>query len=109
MMLHPMKPNFFSLTNFIFEALGLVLGSESVSNIVLLLPVKSRTPLTTLYTCGTATSLLKHRELGLPVFASHVCELKNLHLEILLLVEFGGISAGLGELLETAALPKDRH
>lgn len=34
-------------------------------------------------------------------------ELKNLHLEIPLLVEFGGISAGLGELLETAALPED--
>ena len=35
MMLYPMKPNCFSLTNFSFEALGLLLGSESVSSIVL--------------------------------------------------------------------------
>ena len=64
---------FFSLTNSSFEALGLLLGSESVSSIGLLLPVKSRTPLTTLYIGATATSLLKHRVLGLPVFASLVC------------------------------------
>lgn len=74
MMLYPMKPNCFSLTNFSFEALGLLLGSESVSSIVLLLPVKSRAPLTTLYTCRTATSLLTHRVLGLPVLASLVCK-----------------------------------
>lgn len=89
------EAQFFSLTNFSFEALGLLLGSESVSSIVLLLPVKSRAPLTTLYTCRTATSLLKHRVLGLPVLFLSWQELKNLHLEIPILVEFGGISAGL--------------
>lgn len=52
--------------------------------------------------------LIKTQSAGPPsICFSCVHELKNLHLGIPLLVEFGGISAGLGELLETAVLPEE--
>ena len=100
---------FFFLNNsFISEAWGLFPGSESVSNTVLLFLVKSRAPLATLYTCCTATGLLKHRVLGLSVWFAGVDKLKNLHLEIPLLGMYLLVLESLGERQEAnAAHPGD--